>query len=558
LLPVVGALAGPAEGAPPASGAAGPQLPRVAVAESTSGGRTPSGNLESVLPKVALRPPTTAASAMSVPKTAVRRAASGGAATGGASAASSAALPPLLDVAEWARQAPAWLTSAILHILALLLLALVLVSQQPSRPFVLQLDPRDSGEALQPGDLDLPLEISETLLEANDLETAEALEIDASEMLAATEITRTSPIAWEKEASASPVRVALSGREEGMREALLKAYGGTGNTQESVIEALRWLARNQDRRSGLWSLTGPYQDGANGPENPDAATAMALLAFQGAGYTPAGNENEPFTAITRRGWTALLKRQESDGRFFQEGAAHDRLYTHAMGAIAICELYGMTEDSAYREPASRAIRYCVDSQAPEGGWRYTPGVDSDTSVTGWFVMALQSAQMAGLEVPSETLSRVSGYLDLVARDGGSRYAYVPSQTAKLSMSAEGLLCRQYLGWKHGDQRLQRGADLLVASLPSWDADARDVYYWYYAAQVCHHMEGRHWRTWNATMRRLLPEHQVRAGRERGSWDPQGDRWGGRGGRLFVTCLSTYMLEVYYRHLPIYRLDLLAR
>ena len=41
------------------------------------------------------------------------------------------------------------------------------------------------------------------------------------------------------------------------------------------------------------------------------------------------------------------------------------------------------------------------------------------------------------------------------------------------------------------------------------------------------------------------------GPEAGSWDPTQDAWGYAGGRLYVTCLSAYMLEVYYRHLPIY-------
>jgi hypothetical protein len=81
-----------------------------------------------------------------------------------------------------------------------------------------------------------------------------------------------------------------------------------------------------------------------------------------------------------------------------------------------------------------------------------------------------------------------------------------------------------------------------------------VYYWYYATQVCHHLEGRHWRAWNDVMRTVLPAHQEQDGKERGSWDPDGDAWGNSGGRLYVTCLSIYMLEVYYRHLPIYQLE----
>ena len=34
-----------------------------------------------------------------------------------------------------------------------------------------------------------------------------------------------------------------------------------------------------------------------------------------------------------------------------------------------------------------------------------------------------------------------------------------------------------------------------------------------------------------------------------------DQWGQHGGRLYTTCLSIYMLEVYYRHLPIYNYGL---
>jgi hypothetical protein len=181
------------------------------------------------------------------------------------------------------------------------------------------------------------------------------------------------------------------------------------------------------------------------------------------------------------------------------------------------------------------------------------------SVTGWFVMALQSARMAGIEVPSHVFEKIEMFLDSVQRadpngyDVGSRYAYRPTDGATLTLSAEGLLCRQYLGWPRDDPRLAAGVEYLLGNLPEWDK--RNVYYWYYATQVLHHMEGKPWRTWNEVMRKLLPERQITRGRERGSWDPRGDRWGDSGGRLYVTCLSIYTLEVYYRHLPLYRTGL---
>ena len=118
------------------------------------------------------------------------------------------------------------------------------------------------------------------------------------------------------------------------------------------------------------------------------------------------------------------------------------------------------------------------------------------------------------------------------------------------MTAEALLCRQYLGWPHDDSRLLAGVRLINQEHIDWDAP--NVYYWYYATQVVHHMGGDAWDEWNRTMRRALPRAQIKTGRERGSWSPSGDKYGFVGGRLFSTCFCVYMLEVYYRHLPIYR------
>jgi hypothetical protein len=274
---------------------------------------------------------------------------------------------------------------------------------------------------------------------------------------------------------------------------------------------------------------------------------MALLAFQGAGQTHQIGE---YKSQVRRGWRALLKMQDQDGNFFHGTIDDHRLYSQAQATIAVCEIYGMTGDPEFAQPAQLAIDYAVKVQSKKGGWRYRPGVDADLSVTGWFVMALQSARMAQLHVPESTLQRVSGYLDSVAVHGGSFYKYQAIRRGfNPAMTAEGLLCRQYLGWKQSDPRLHEGAEYLLENPISWDD--RNVYYWYYATQVLHHLEGQQWDQWNRVMRKVLPRYQKRVGRERGSWDPDGDRWGKHGGRLYTTCLSTYMLEVYYRHLPIY-------
>ena len=67
------------------------------------------------------------------------------------------------------------------------------------------------------------------------------------------------------------------------------------------------------------------------------------------------------------------------------------------------------------------------------------------------------------------------------------------------------------------------------------------------------MGGSEWDRWNKVMREQVPTQQVKNGKEQGSWDPGHDgTWGPMAGRLYTTCLSIYLLEVYYRHLPLYQ------
>lgn len=357
------------------------------------------------------------------------------------------------------------------------------------------------------------------------------------------------PTAASSKVIANSIGMALTGREKEMKESLLELYGGTALTEESVRLGLEWLKENQ-KKNGLWSLTGPYADGAIN-ENSAAATAMALIAFQGAGHT---HKDGNYRSEVEKAWNALLDMQDRDGLFFHEGVHNHRLYTQAQCTMALCEIYGMTKDPKFKKPAQLAVDYAIRIQSRQGGWRYTPGEDADLSVTGWFVIALQSAMMAGLEVPKPALDKTSEFLESVASENGTRYSYQAAERGPTpTMTAEALLCRQYLGWPRNDPRLIDGVRYVLKNPIDWDGE-KNVYYWYYASQVAHHMEGEYWDEWNKVMRQVLPSKQEKSGNDAGSWSPSGDRWGGYAGRLYETCLCIYMLEVYYRHLPVYGLS----
>lgn len=458
------------------------------------------------------------------------------------------------------KNAPPWLVSAAFHMALLIILGLIVMAAAPRRAFMLDVSIDDEediwaeklGEQLE---YDSPLgrelidAVEEPILTPDNLPEVE-------DPFAAPLNLPFEPdgLAATSDIQANLIGLALKGRQEGMRRTLLGRYGGNRLTEEAVLAGLAWLARQQ-QANGSWSLCGPYSSGVPSEwENPEAATAMALLAFQGHGDTHKEGE---YRRNVARGWEWLLKQQDADGNFFHQGAFNHHFYTQGQCTIALCELYGMTEDEKFKEPAMRAIQYLVDSQAPEGGWRYSPKTDSDVSVTGWIVMALQSARMAGLEVPQDTLTRVERFLDRVALHEGARYGYQKGSPVSLAMTAEALLCRQYLGWPRDDARLVAGVEWITApgNLIDFSEGNRDVYYWYYATQVAHHMEGDYWKRWNEVMKEQMIKHQVKPPhREAGSWDPERpsrDAHGPNGGRLYVTCLSIYMLEVYYRHLPIY-------
>jgi hypothetical protein len=449
-----------------------------------------------------------------------------------------------------AQNAPAWLISAVVHTSLLIILGLGLAVVQQTHE-------------LEPPGINLSDQIGEQLLDPTEMTPgagAQTIEKADSQILTPQNLPHVAdPFATPPEATdirlggflpssdlhAPTIGLALNGRETGMKNVLLGVYGGSGTTETAVARGLEWLIKQQ-RADGMWSLSGPYSDHALA-DNPKAATAMALLAFQGAGITP--NKGK-YAAAVRKAWTALLEKQQRDGSFGSNTPPRQSLYTHAQCTIALCEVYGMTQDSHFSEPAERAVKYCVESQDKKGGgWRYD-FTDSDTSVTGWFVMALKSAQMARLEVPQQVFYEVTRYLDSAAQPDG-KYGYTPNSPPTQAVTAEAYLCRQLLGWKQNDPRLIDACKVLNANPVRFDPADRDVYYWYYATQVCHNMEGQIWESWNTTMREQLPAHQVKTGAEAGSWDPSGDRWGSTAGRLYTTCLSIYMLEVYYRHLPIY-------
>jgi hypothetical protein len=348
-------------------------------------------------------------------------------------------------------------------------------------------------------------------------------------------------------------------RGAGARKAMVGGFGGTKHSERAVAAALNWIGRHQNR-DGSWSLEAFNRSckdatcsGSGSVKSDVAATALALLPFLAAGQTH--ESRGPYKANIHNGLVYLLKTQKRDGSLW--GNSSQKMYTHGLAAITLCEAYGLTGDKNVGVAAQGAINYIQSVQHPRtGGWRYSPGDEGDTSVVGWMAMAMKSGMMSSLNVSQPALQGVKHWLTLCAAGKQKGlFSYTPGSGPSPSMTAVGLLLLQYAGMTPDSPAMKEGVSYIMSQMP--DARRRSLYYWYYATQVMHNIPGPDWDKWNRAMRRVLIETQVKEGCAAGSWDPMRptrELLGESGGRLCVTSLSALTLEVYYRYLPLYKLD----
>ena len=341
-------------------------------------------------------------------------------------------------------------------------------------------------------------------------------------------------------------------RDDRNREQAAIQYGGSRQTEQAVASALEWLSQNQEP-DGRWSaarfgagqehyVLGEDRKGA-GAQADTGITGLALLAFLATGQSHLEGEHR---VVVQKGLEFLLNSQRHDGCLAGNAELFAQMYCHAMATLAVCEAIALTGDPRLQTAAEAAVNYSVRAQNPEdGGWRYRPGGYGDMSQFGWQVMALKSAELGGIEVPSETKERMKHFLAQCSSGSeGGLASYRVKGSPTVTMTAESLLCRYFLLEQVDDRTANEAAEWLLQHRPG--SDEINYYYWYYATLALFHRGGNAWETWNADLTRQLVDSQVKTGAMAGSWEPNGV-WCGYGGRIYSTAMATLCLEVYYRY-----------
>jgi hypothetical protein len=366
------------------------------------------------------------------------------------------------------------------------------------------------------------------------------------------------------------------GTRLGGKRNLVARGGGGSDTEDAVLAALKWLSRHQSS-DGSWKTKahlgqcGRISKYAGrcvpnpGREDYDAGnTGLAILAFLGAGYSHLSKDTYDgicFGDVVRNGLQWMMRNQDPEGCVGSKNA-HHYMYNHLICALAFSEAYGLTGSNLFKENAQKAIDYTIQSQNPGLGWRYSyRSGDNDTSVTGWAVMALKSAEISGLVFPKSGYDGARKWLDEVTHDSYGYVGYTKGDDSaeefinRKAMTGVGVMSRIFMDRTKGDSRLATGCDFLLRYKPEWTRGKIDFYCWYYASLALFQFDGPSgpkWKAWNTDMKDTLVKNQnAEKGQcKNGCWEPS-DRWSGAGGRVYATAINALTLEVYYRYANVF-------
>ena len=206
-----------------------------------------------------------------------------------------------------------------------------------------------------------------------------------------------------------------------------------------------------------------------------------------------------------------------------------------------------------------------------GGWSYYYPDDHifdrwpRASITAWQVMALESARLGGVHVPSRAFEDARSFLrNCWDRNRGAfRYSHDPARlgsafdvlpgSTPASLFALSLLGDDVAGAKFGKARAFV-LDRLPRSYRYTTDDAfvhqaqGNLYFWYYGTLALFRVGGEPWEMWNEGMKDALVPAQA----EDGSWRPisiyatdyAGDT---QRDRTYSTAMCVLTLEIYYRY-----------
>jgi hypothetical protein len=212
----------------------------------------------------------------------------------------------------------------------------------------------------------------------------------------------------------------------------------------------------------------------------------------------------------------------------------------------------------------RALAYARQFQerpkpaSDKGGWRYLPLqtgmiMDSDLSVTAWYLMFLRSARNAEFQVPQEQIDQAMAYVRRCWDPGSGMFYYGLAGTGighSRGMTGAGIVSLS-MGGQHGTPMALAAGNWLLAHpfhgpgevMGDWD---KFIYSTYYCSQAAAQLGGRYWQDIFPPIVDVLLGYQS----PNGAW--QSERSLAMFGNELTTAFAVLSLTPAYQLLPIYQ------
>ena len=327
----------------------------------------------------------------------------------------------------------------------------------------------------------------------------------------------------------------------------------TPQTQEAIDAGLNYLAGAQ-RADGSWG-TGPHNGNV-------AITALGGLALMSAGHQPGRGR---YGRLVTNAVNYILQhedRQQYPGFLHNRNATgHGPMYGHGFATLFLAEAHGMIPNMELKDKLhgtlDRAVKLIINTQNPEGGWRYRPiRNDADISVTICQIMALRAARNAGFFVPKSVADQCTKYVkecqDLRGDSaGGFRYQRFGGQ-AGFARTAAGVVALYSAGVYEGEA-VEKGLEFMMRYKPGgnmqrFDRELHIHYYYghYYAAQAMWTAGGRYWREWYPAIREELLKPVANGGHRH----PNGSWYNNNICPHYCTAMALIILQIPNNYLPI--------
>ncbi len=250
---------------------------------------------------------------------------------------------------QFLKDSPAWLTSLLIHLIVLMILALLVPPREENLKYI-RLNAIVSKDFRRPGEeeiaspaeevqFDLPVPEKIDLQDRQTRETVIRADQEARELRLVDTADPNLPDMERLKLEigrADGSSVAIVARDPRVRVELIKQEGGTTLTEAAVARGLRWMAQQQ-QPDGRWRLDG-------GVRSDSAATSLALLPFLGAGQTHLSGRHKDAVASGLR-W--LVSQQKPDGDLRRFVGQHRHVRPRPRGDCAVRSLL----DDRRRGPA---------------------------------------------------------------------------------------------------------------------------------------------------------------------------------------------------------------